>query len=47
MYHQSALYKDPFLFRPERFMGDPRYASDNKEALQPFHVGPRSCIGRT
>ena len=32
--------------RPERFLGDERYANDVRDVLQPFHIGPRNCIGR-
>ncbi|KAF5002153.1 hypothetical protein FDECE_10715 [Fusarium decemcellulare] len=46
MYHNAKYFKDPFDFRPSRFMGDPEYAQDSSEALQPFHVGPRNCLGR-
>lgn len=44
---RSAMnFKDPTQFRPERWMGDPRYEGDRKEAMQPFSYGPRNCIGR-
>lgn len=45
MYH-SHQFKDPFQFHPERWLGDPAFASDNKDAFQPFHVGSRNCLGR-
>ncbi|KAK0750225.1 cytochrome P450 [Schizothecium vesticola] len=45
MYH-SQHFKDPFQFHPERWLGDPAFASDNKDAFQPFHVGSRNCLGR-
>ena len=45
--HRSTInFKDPDVFAPERWLGDPEFATDNKEASQPFSVGPRSCIGR-
>jgi cytochrome P450 len=46
--HRSALnFADPDKFAPERFLKeDNRYKNDKKEASQPFHVGPRNCIGR-
>jgi len=44
--HSADNWKDPFDFRPERFMGDAHYASDKLDALQPFSLGPRNCIGR-
>ncbi|KAI3553090.1 cytochrome P450 [Colletotrichum abscissum] len=46
MYHSEKNFRDPFGFHPERWMQDPVFASDDKEAFQPFHVGPRNCIGR-
>lgn len=47
IYHSSALWTDPFAYRPERFLGtNPIFADDKLDALQPFHVGPRNCIGR-
>lgn len=34
-------------FIPERFLGESaEFARDRRDALQPFHVGPRNCIGR-
>ncbi|MCJ1300724.1 hypothetical protein MMC08_003521 [Hypocenomyce scalaris] len=36
----------PNEFIPERWLGDPRFNDDDKAALQPFHVGPRNCLGR-
>ncbi|KAL0935178.1 cytochrome p450 [Colletotrichum truncatum] len=45
-YHNEKNFKHPFKFHPERFLGDPEYASDRKDALQPFHLGPRNCLGR-
>ncbi|KUJ13551.1 cytochrome P450 [Mollisia scopiformis] len=40
------IYKDPVSFHPERFLGDERFEDDDREALQPFHVGPRNCLGK-
>lgn len=45
-YHSADNFRDPDLFIPERFMGDERFASDKRSALQPFHIGPRNCLGR-
>ncbi|OBR08871.1 Cytochrome P450 ClCP1 [Colletotrichum higginsianum IMI 349063] len=44
--HNEQNFKRPFEFHPERFLGDEEFSTDNKEALQPFHVGPRNCVGR-
>ncbi|KAK1753193.1 cytochrome P450 [Echria macrotheca] len=46
MYHDENNFKDPLSFRPERWLDDPAFATDNKEAFQPFHIGPRNCLGR-
>lgn len=45
-YHNKKHFADPFEFHPERFLGDERYINDNFDILQPFHVGPRNCLGR-
>jgi cytochrome P450 len=47
-YHDPANFADPEVFAPERFLPDPpaKYMNDNKEALQPFSVGPRNCLGK-
>lgn len=44
--HSPKLWTDPMSFRPERWMGDPKYAGDRFDAMQPFSVGPRNCIGK-
>uniref|UniRef100_A0A0B7KBH0 Uncharacterized protein n=2 Tax=Bionectria ochroleuca TaxID=29856 RepID=A0A0B7KBH0_BIOOC len=46
LYHNDKFFKDPFNFHPERFLGDNAFESDVREAFQPFHVGPRNCIGK-
>lgn len=46
MYHNDKHFRDPFSYRPERWLGDPYFAEDNKDAFQPFHLGTRNCIGR-
>ncbi|KAJ6052897.1 hypothetical protein N7499_004030 [Penicillium canescens] len=45
-FHSESNFKHADQFIPERHLGDPSFASDNKDALQPFSVGPRNCIGR-
>ena len=50
--HQWALYRREEYFReanayhPERFLGHRDFQADRHEALQPFHVGPKNCLGR-
>ncbi|KAF9880334.1 cytochrome p450 [Colletotrichum karsti] len=46
MYYSEKNFTDPKNYHPERWLGDPAFANDNKEAFQPFHLGPRNCIGR-
>lgn len=49
---QWAAYSSPTNFRrpkdfiPERWLGDEEFDDDRRSVLQPFHVGPRNCIGR-
>ncbi|KAF7596258.1 hypothetical protein BBP40_002402 [Aspergillus hancockii] len=47
LYRRKKFFVDAEKFYPERFMGDPRFADDLTSAFQPFHIGPRDCIGRT
>jgi cytochrome P450 len=46
MYTSPKLFKDPFAFVPERWLGDERYADDARAAVQPFSAGPRDCLGK-
>ncbi|KAK2596439.1 hypothetical protein N8I77_013329 [Diaporthe amygdali] len=45
-----AIFRDPNncpdSFIPERWLGDPRFVNDKRDALQPFSYGPRNCIGK-
>ncbi|KAL1854027.1 hypothetical protein VTK73DRAFT_8826 [Phialemonium thermophilum] len=45
-YHSTQNFREPFEYRPERFLHDPKYENDKIEVLQPFSVGPRNCLGR-
>ncbi|BCS30689.1 cytochrome P450 [Aspergillus puulaauensis] len=45
-YSSERNFKDADRFLPERWMDNPRYASDNKSVLQPFSFGPRNCLGK-
>jgi cytochrome P450 len=42
------LWYDPEAFRPERWLENKsaEFGMDKQNAIQPFGVGPRSCIGR-
>ena len=46
MCRSPELFRDPSSFVPERWLGDPRYETDNRAASQPFSLGPRNCIGK-
>jgi len=51
MNHSSSHWESPWTFRPERFLHDKEEeelgnTKHTVEALQPFSVGPRNCIGR-
>lgn len=39
-------FDQPDKFIPERFLGDRKFVSDKRGALQPFLTGPRNCLGR-
>lgn len=43
--HNPANFRDCDSFIPERWLDD-AYATDLKKAMQPFSLGPRSCIGK-
>jgi len=45
-YQSEINFRDPKMFIPERWLGDPRYDGDAKEVLQPFSIGPRNCLGK-
>ncbi|KAJ5786687.1 cytochrome P450 [Penicillium pulvis] len=42
--HDPRYFHQPFEFKPQRWL-DPE-CTDNKEASQPFSLGPRGCLGR-
>ena len=44
--HHPSNFRNPSLFVPERWLGDPEYASDDRDAIQPFSFGPRNCLGK-
>ncbi|CAI7657824.1 unnamed protein product [Penicillium viridicatum] len=46
LYRREEYFKDPNTYHPERFLGDQSFADDRREVLQPFHTGPRNCLGR-
>ncbi|KAJ9191317.1 hypothetical protein DTO164E3_6137 [Paecilomyces variotii] len=44
--HSASNFKDPDSFIPERWFPNTGFDTDIKEAMQPWSVGPRSCIGK-
>ncbi|KAL6859545.1 cytochrome P450 [Trichoderma novae-zelandiae] len=46
MFHFPDFWTQPNDFVPERWLGDPRFANDQKKIFTPFSVGPRVCIGK-
>ncbi|KAJ9143404.1 putative Cytochrome P450 [Pleurostoma richardsiae] len=43
-YHSTRNFAQPFDFLPERWLDNPH--GDKLDAVQPFSIGPRNCIGR-
>ncbi|KAI0173211.1 isotrichodermin C-15 hydroxylase [Hypoxylon sp. FL1284] len=46
IYRAPNLWTDPEGFHPERFLGDPKFSNDAREAFKPFFTGSRDCIGQ-
>ncbi|KAJ5679818.1 hypothetical protein N7462_008062 [Penicillium macrosclerotiorum] len=46
LYRRQKYFKDPNSYHPERFLSDPKFVDDCRDAFQPFHTGPRNCLGR-
>ncbi|KAI5194235.1 benzoate 4-monooxygenase cytochrome P450 [Aureobasidium subglaciale] len=44
--HSAANFIDPEKFIPQRWLGDIKYANDQRAAVQPFSLGPRNCLGK-
>lgn len=44
--HSRLNFRDPDLFRPERWLGEEPFQDDRLGASLPFGTGPRVCIGR-
>ena len=47
-YHSATNFTDPDSFIPVRWLEprEERFMGDKRNVLQPFHVGPRNCIGQ-
>jgi cytochrome P450 len=46
-YHDPKHFKYPDQFRPERWLGDEEFKDDHLNALEPFSIGPRNCLGKS
>jgi len=48
LHRSPSNFKNPNTFAPERFLpeGAEEYASDRKDALNPFSFGPKNCVGK-
>ena len=44
--HSPQNFAVPEEFAPERWLDNPRFASDDREASQPFSMGARNCVGK-
>ncbi|KAL1969566.1 hypothetical protein VTN77DRAFT_9004 [Rasamsonia byssochlamydoides] len=44
-YQSPSRFYLPECFIPERWLGDPRFANDDRQIVTPFSIGPRNCIG--
>ncbi|EMR64619.1 putative trichothecene c-15 hydroxylase protein [Eutypa lata UCREL1] len=43
-YMTAVIDEESFI--PERWLGDPRFTNDKKDAFQPFSTGARNCVGK-
>lgn len=47
-YRYEPNFAQPDVFAPERWLSNapPEFANDRRDALQPFMVVPRACLGK-
>lgn len=45
-FRSERNFRDADKFVPERWLGEPEYAHDARDVMQPFSIGPRNCIGK-
>ena len=48
-YHAAKNFHDPDMFVPERWLQErsKQYENDDRASFQPFHLGPRNCVGKS
>lgn len=44
-YHSESNFRDAGHFVPERWLGDEKYADDDRDMFWPFGFGPYNCMG--
>ncbi|XP_076039457.1 cytochrome P450 2J2-like [Oratosquilla oratoria] len=47
VHHDPAYWKDPHVFRPERFLSEDKSTYVHNERLLPFGTGRRVCLGES
>jgi cytochrome P450 len=45
-YRSGRNFRDPDAYIPERWLGDPQFATDERDVFHPFSYGHRNCIGK-
>lgn len=45
-YRMEENFKKAGEFHPERWLGDEEFKEDKLDAMEPFSVGPRNCLGK-
>lgn len=45
-YRMEEHFKHADKFHPERWLGDEKFRDDHLDAMEPFSVGPRNCLGK-